>query len=199
MAPLMDVSALPGDRVAGALVKGGEPPRLILLAGDLPDVLPGRPIARGAIVIRYALAYLYEQDYLIPGYVLDDFRREFYGEAALDFLLARGESFPRADVTGLRVSLGEHETLFVKQLDLAQGPIAIAYRDASGGPALGPVRLAINLDPAAAQRQPASAGGPFPARLLKAAACYSVAADGLDDLIGRTGQAQSRPGAVPDG
>lgn len=76
--------------------------------------------------VHFAFAFLYETDFFLPYRVVDDFRREFQGKDALDFIRDRGASFPRADVLGIRVSTGSWAEIFLKEIDPHQGLIPFA-------------------------------------------------------------------------
>lgn len=126
----MNLAKLPGDAITGQVVwTGGE--RVALIVGTAPGALPGDVIHGGSLMLRYGLPFLYKRDNFLIEWVYDDFRREYTGEAALDFIRRKGERFPRADVGGWLVSTGKPQELFLKQLDIAAGLQAFAYRGQS--------------------------------------------------------------------
>jgi hypothetical protein len=117
----------PSDSLAGQIVRLEKSPHVALVVGETPDAPPGDLLHQGAVIVRYGLALLYERDYLLVQWAYDDFRREYHGAAAIDFIIRHGDPFPRADVVGQRVSTGQRADLFLKQLDPARGLFAFAY------------------------------------------------------------------------
>ncbi len=122
----MQLQPPPSDTLPGALLSVKARPWLALVAGSSLGALPGEVLISGDLSIFYALPYLYEQDYLIPQWCYDDFQREYHGEAAIDFMLRRGDAFPRADVVGRRLSTSLRDDRYVKEIDLAAGVFAFA-------------------------------------------------------------------------
>jgi len=118
--------------VTGAVIEL-EPSNTILLIASLPEHLvpPSRIRAHGRVVLRASLAFLYSPDALIVQRVVDDFGRDYRGEAAFKFMLHKGDAFPRSDVFGRRTTGHEVEQVFLKQLDLAHGVQVYAYRQES--------------------------------------------------------------------
>ncbi len=106
--------------VQGVLLKIDGQPYCVVL-GDPPLDAPGDVMQRGPINLSFGMALLYEPDFILPQLLIDDFGNQYTGEAALDFMLNKGDSYPRADVTGRRASTDQTDTLFLKQIDLAQG------------------------------------------------------------------------------
>jgi len=90
-------------------------------------VYPGKSATSGELVgsarweFCFGLALLMESDDILPQMVVDDFGRLFPGEAGIKFALEKGDSFPRADVMGVRLAKSEPDHLFMKQIDLARG------------------------------------------------------------------------------
>lgn len=173
---------LPTDYLTGCVVRPTEDgPAVLLVTDGAPCPLRGALLA-GEIALRYGLAMLYEPGYLLVGWVHDDFRREYEGEAAFDFMLHRGDRFPRADVLGQRVSTGAREEMFLKQFDLARGVFAFAA--APAGQAR-PVLLgaAVWLDAAADAVTPLGEGDErTPALLARAVPCVAAPPAALRDL-----------------
>lgn len=122
----MELQPPPSSSIQGSVLRTGSRPWHALLVGHLPaDAQPGRLIAGGHLLIIYAFALLFEQDFVLPQFVLDDFGRAYHAANAIEFMLSRGDSYPRADVTGRHMSSGEQRTYFLKQVDLAR-PAAFA-------------------------------------------------------------------------
>ena len=132
-------------KLAGTLLRLSELERAVLIVGADPDV-PGKLVYQGEMIVRFALAFLYEADYFIPERVIDDFRRQFAGLEAYRFLLDRGDSFPRADVIGTRVATGAYDEIFLKQLDLAAPLAAFAYSSPDADVLLAPLDAVIWID-----------------------------------------------------
>ncbi|HEC21511.1 MAG TPA: hypothetical protein ENI95_01185 [Chloroflexi bacterium] len=139
---------LASDMLQGVVLRFDALRGAVLLIGPVSvgGDLTGEVLRRGDVVIGYGLAFLYEEDALLPRLVIDDFQREYRGREALDFMLRRGDAFPRADVFGRRVSTGTEEWLFLKQLDLA-GPLrAFVYGSLEASRPLARLRAAIWLE-----------------------------------------------------
>lgn len=95
-------------------------------------------VHRGPLVLCYGFPYLVRpEDTLLPQWVFDDFRTQHHGADALTFMLDRGGAFPRADVAGRRVSTGQRDDRFFKEMDLAAALRAVAYRSQDDEVALG--------------------------------------------------------------
>ncbi|GEM_PF-845475 len=137
----------PCDRLSGAVWKAGNPAQTLLLVGELSAGLPGTLLHCGSVLICYGLAFLYEPDWLIPSLARDDFRRVYRGKDALEFLLHKGDLFPRGDVAGWRVSNGEWEDRFIKQIDLARPPAAFVCIEGRCGGPLARLDAALWVDP----------------------------------------------------
>jgi len=131
------------DCVEGTLIRLGTHTVLLIGFGDLEP--PGSILAAGQMALCYAIVLLYEEDdAVIPQLAIDDFRRQYTGAAALDFLYDKGDAFPRADVLGLRVSTGRAVQVFVKELDLARPyRLYILDPDPGANPALTRVNTVI--------------------------------------------------------
>lgn len=83
------------------------------------------PFYDGQMNLVYAFPLLHEKDLFVPTWVYDDFQREYVGKDALNFLLKRGDSFPRADVGGLQVSTSGGREIFLRELDVSAGLVAL--------------------------------------------------------------------------
>lgn len=171
------------DRLTGSLFLVGDPLRSVLIAGAVPQGSPGKLLYQGEMVIRYALPFLYEPEHFIPERVVDDFRRSTEGRDAISFLFERGDSFPRADVIGRRVSSGTHDEIFVKQLDLAADLVAFAFRAPDAELALGRIDVVVWLDDFEPDWSPLPHGDERASDLLRSAAvCYRVTAQDASRL-----------------
>ncbi len=178
----MQLQPPPADTLDGCVIRLADR-RVVLVMGDLPPALPGEVLHRGPVTIYYALALLYEQDYLLPQWAYDDFRREYHGAAAVDFMLRRGDAFPRADVVGRRVSNGQRTELFLKQLDLGRGLLAFVYPHADAPQPLARLDAALWVDETAHSCTPLAAGDPrAPALLRQAVPCYVLPMAWLTNL-----------------
>jgi hypothetical protein len=105
-----------------------EPEKVILVLGSsLPNMDFDNIVHEGRIVLRAALALLYSSDALIVQRVVDDFGRDYRGESAFEFMIRKGDSFPRASVLGRRTVGVEVEQMVLKELDLARGVQVFAY------------------------------------------------------------------------
>ena len=127
----MNVDTPAHDMLSGWLVRLGDRrwATLIVDADDNPR--PGHLLYAGDLLVCYAVPYLYEKKAFVPHLLVDDFGREFVGKAALDFMVQKGDAFPRADVYGRWVSTGEQDAVFLKQLDMAAKLEAHIYESAN--------------------------------------------------------------------
>jgi hypothetical protein len=105
-------------------------------AGALGEPLFGPPVE-----VRPAYLLVGRHDYLLPAAAIDDIGQRFEGIQAYDWIEARGDAFPRADVIGTLPS-GANESVFMKELDLAE--LALYAAPANGGGH--PVRLALAIE-----------------------------------------------------
>lgn len=120
--------------VSGALVEIDPANVVLLIADRLPEAIPDKVLAHGHLMVCAGLAFLYAPDSLLMHRVVDDFGRDYRGEAAFDFVLRKGDSFPRSDVFGRRSAGIEIEQVFLKQLDLARGVQVYAYAEGGNDP-----------------------------------------------------------------
>lgn len=137
----------PTDTLNGHLLTLPDGGQTVLVVGARSKKsLPGRLMHAGEIEVRYGLALLLDQDFVIPQFAMDDFRREYHAEEAIHFLLTRGDSYPRADVIGHRLSTNQREELFLKQIDLGQGLVAFAYAEGQPEQLLARIHIAVFLN-----------------------------------------------------
>jgi hypothetical protein len=127
----MKVGTPAHDLLAGALVRIGYRRWMTLIVGAGDRPAPGQNVRTGDLAVCYAVPYLFEQRSFVPHVVIDDFGREYTGNAALNFMVQRGDAFPRADVYGHWVGTGEQDHVFLKQLDLAARIEAFGCESAS--------------------------------------------------------------------
>lgn len=178
----MGIESLPCDELAGYVVRV-EGAGTALVSGAPHGLLPGEVLHHGLMVLRYGIPLLLKKDTLLVEWVFDDFRREHRGDAALDFILRRGDLFPRADVGGFHVSTGKPEEIFLKQLDLALGLWAYAYRSGDLTGLVSRLDAAVWLDARAEGWEgPPMDDGRIPARLRQAVLCWVVNPGALCEL-----------------
>jgi hypothetical protein len=129
----MNVGIPAHDSLSGWLVEIGHDRRSALIVDVDGRPRPGQVMYAGDLSVCYAVPYLYEQKSFVPYLLIDDFGREFVGIAALNFMVHKGDAFPRADVYGRWVHSGERDAVFLKQLDMAAELEAFAY-ESTGSP-----------------------------------------------------------------
>jgi hypothetical protein len=117
-----------------------------LLIGRGRSTLRGRLIHRGNIVLSYAFPLLYSTDFMFPQLAIDDFRREYHGQTAIEFMLDKANSYPRADAIGVRLSDGLQADFYMKEVDIAAGLHAFAHASSLVGLPLVRVLAAVWLD-----------------------------------------------------
>lgn len=167
---MIDLNAFPHDEIDGHIVRLDDD-AAALIAGAGEARLPFDVAYTGRVTIGYGLSLLYKKDTLLVEWVYDDFRREHRGEAALDFILRRGDLFPRADVGGWRAGTGSREELFLKQLDLAPGLQAVAFFAQGAAPAL--LSVAVWVDAAVdGWQEPPADDSRIPPLLRQAVPCW---------------------------
>jgi hypothetical protein len=150
------------------IVLGVRNPLSVLLAGVLPETLPGRVLHRGKLVIRYAMAFIYEPDTFYVQRIVDDFGRDFRGDEAFDFAYSKGDAFPRASVLGIRASTGEEEQIYLKQLDLARPVLPVVYAASKELIPIAHINAAAWLDAAANWHRIETEESPFPVEFTRA-------------------------------
>jgi hypothetical protein len=166
---------IPGQvqELDGAVIALGERnPSSVLLAGAVPETLPGQVQHRGKLVIRYAMPFIYEPDAFYVQRIVDDFGRDFRGDDAFDFAYSKGDAFPRASVLGIRASTGEDEQIFLKQLDLARPMLPIVYASSQELIPITQINAAVWLDAAANWHRIETEDSPFPEELTRAIPSY---------------------------
>jgi hypothetical protein len=91
--------------------------RHLLVYGPDADAL-GRPLFGPPVYLQPGYWLLTRQDYLLPTTTIDDIGQRFDAPDCYEWIEARGDAFPRADVIGVLPS-GEKQSVFMKELDLA--------------------------------------------------------------------------------
>jgi hypothetical protein len=89
----------------------------LLVYGPDADAL-GAPLFGPPVFLRPGYWLLTRQEYLLPTAVIDDYGQRFDAPECYEWIEARGDAFPRADVIGVLTS-GEKHSVFMKELDLA--------------------------------------------------------------------------------
>ena len=113
-----------GDRFEGYVLRT---PQGRLALADA--ALTGDIVARGSLIVRYAIPYLGKPHLMIvPGLVALDYGEMLTGDEAWEFLLRRSNLYPRADVVGYRND-GVDDMIAVKWLDLAQPIRVLVFAD----------------------------------------------------------------------
>jgi hypothetical protein len=102
-------------QIAGAVVPFAG--RHVLVFGPEAEAF-GEPAFGPPAHVRPGYKLWGANDYLLPAEAIDDIGQRFKGPAAYEWIETRGDSFPRADVIGQRLS-GRPESVFMKELDLA--------------------------------------------------------------------------------
>ena len=120
--------------VTGVLIEVQSGNAVLVIADSLPDVPLAKVLARGQLLLCAGVAFLYAPDALLMERVVDDFGRDYRGEAAFEFAFRKGDSFPRSDVFGRRSGGAETEQVFLKHLDLARGVQVYAYAEGETEP-----------------------------------------------------------------
>jgi hypothetical protein len=129
-----------------ARIPGYAPAVLLIGRGRL--IRQAKLIYSGQIVIYFAFPLFFSTDRLFPQLAVDDFRREYHGAAAIAFMLNKGNSYPRADAIGIRLSTGQRADLFMKEVDIAAGLGAFAFKSDLSGPPVAQVGSVVWLDEA---------------------------------------------------
>jgi hypothetical protein len=174
------------DGLNGRLLRIGGRRWVVLVVGGGERAAPGQMVCAGDLVVCYAVPYLYERREFVPHRVIDDFGREFEGNDALRFMVQKGDAFPRADVHGHWVETGEWDTVFLKQLDMAAGLEAFAYRSASSQLPLARLDAVVWVEdtPSAQPQETDEHDDRVPEMLRLAAPLITIGADQLRRLAG---------------
>jgi hypothetical protein len=125
----MDMSALALVSVRGVLIQEARKQSILIVGVSEAPIDFRYEVFRGKMYVAAAVALLYELDYLIPARLIDDFRQQHFGFDAIRFMLTQGETFPRADVMGIRVSDHFQMQAFVRELDLGKPLKCVVYTD----------------------------------------------------------------------
>lgn len=163
------------DTLQGAVISLSG--RNVLLAGDHWQTAVGAtgtsPAMQGHLTLRYGIPLATSGGWLIPRLVVDDHRRFHSGLALFEFVEKNGSSYPRADALGLGPE-GQELDLRLRDLDIAQPPVVLAYPDATGWTPTR-VNVAVWLAPGQTEGwQPASQDLDIPALLRQHVTCYQL-------------------------
>jgi hypothetical protein len=101
----------------------------------------GTPLFGPPVELRPAYPLVGRPDLLMPTAAIDDVGQRFEGAAAYDWIENRGDAFPRADAIG-RLLSGQAESVFMKELDLAELAVYAAPADGAGQP----VRVTVAIE-----------------------------------------------------
>jgi hypothetical protein len=93
---------------------------------------------QGDVTLRYGIEILQSRYLLIPGYFETENGAVKTGRAAWDFIWAKFQLYPRADVVGIR-SDGKEAHLLMRNLDFGEGPKVLAYSSEESQTMLGVV------------------------------------------------------------
>jgi hypothetical protein len=93
----------------------------------------------GDLTLRYGVDILQSPHILIPGYFETENGAVKVGKAAWEFMWAKWQLYPRADVIGLR-SDGQAASLWVRNLDFGEPPRILAYSSADAETLLGVIQ-----------------------------------------------------------
>jgi len=103
--------------------------RLGLSLPPLPVPTEAALLGKGKVILRYALEFLQSPHALVVGYFETENGAVKTGRAAWDFIQAKWQLYPRADVVGVR-SDGTAYSGWLKDLDLGESPRILVYPDA---------------------------------------------------------------------
>jgi hypothetical protein len=135
----------------------------------------GEPRLGPPVYVRPGYRFVTHNAYLLPTETIDDIGQHLLAPECYTWIENQGDAFPRADVIGV-LPTGEKESVFMKELDLAE---MAAF--ASAGPASGPaIRVDLAIEALASPDTPDSALTPvsLPAHLQvlsRALPCYRLA------------------------
>jgi hypothetical protein len=155
---------------------------MVLVVGAGERATPGQMIYTGDLAVCYAVPYLFERKEFVPHLVIDDFGREFEGNAALKFMVQKGDAFPRADVHGHWAETGEQDAVFLKQLDMAARVEAFVYQSVSAQRPLALLDAVVWVEDAPTEPQEAEYDDPVPELLRLAVPVITIGADQLRRL-----------------
>lgn len=97
-------------------------------------------IFAGNIVLRYALDLLTSPQSLIIGYLETENGVVKTGQAAWEFVWAKWQLYPRAEIIGVQMD-GQEVQVLLKDLDVGEAPRVVAYRNAEEISPLGSVEF----------------------------------------------------------
>lgn len=109
----------------------------LVLADRMPST-PATIIHSGDLILRYGVDLLVSPHAFIPGYFETENGAVFTGEAAWDFIWAKFQLYPRAEVLGMRQD-GLQTDYLMRDLDFGEGRKVLAYADESSPKSLGTI------------------------------------------------------------
>lgn len=120
---------LVGDVLEASLIETAS--GVALAFGALPPDLPPECLRRpaGPLIVRYAWAYLYRDDLIVPGLIATEYGGMLVGREGWDFALKHSNLHPRADAVGLR-SDGKRDQVMLRELDFGQPVAVLVYESA---------------------------------------------------------------------
>ncbi len=129
MPPKIPSPELVGEPIDGAVY--ALPSGNVLVVGEVPEGLAGRPpLHGGALIIRYALPLLQPpSDAVIPGLFAAEKGGMLVGREAWDYIQRQFQVHPRADVVGLGVN-GKQMQVFLREVDLGAPVRVLVYENA---------------------------------------------------------------------
>jgi hypothetical protein len=125
------------EYVAGSVWKQDDLIGLTVAPLEPPDEV--EILHQGDVTLRYGIEILQSRHLLIPGYFETENGAVKTGRAAWDFIWAKFQLYPRADVVGLR-SDGKAAHLLMRNLDFGEGPKVLAYSNEETQTMLGVIR-----------------------------------------------------------
>lgn len=100
-----------------------------LVVGDTSQILKGRILAQGTVIIRYGIPYQGPKHLsVIPAVFLSERGGMLTGWQGWDFIRANYQLHQRAEIFGLQ-SDGETAQVFVRALDFGAKPAVLAYQN----------------------------------------------------------------------
>ena len=146
----------------------------LLVYGPHAEAL-GAPLFGPPAYLSPGYRYFASAEYLLPRQVVDDIGQVFLPPDCYEWIEARGDVFPRADIIGVTPA-GEKRHAVIKELDLVEMAVFATARPADGAA----IQLDLALDLGAAPDRFALAPAGLPLALFsRALPCYRLAPDTL--------------------
>lgn len=131
--------------IHGLLWRGTQGLELSVKAANHPP--DAEFVMQGQIILRYGIDLLSQPHTLVPGYFESENGYAKAGREAWEFIWAKFQLYPRADVIGLRDD-GAAWSGYMRDLDFGEGPKILAYSDTEAMVSLGQITH-ISGDPSA--------------------------------------------------